>query len=235
MSTESQLEIKSADGGVFQSYVMKPELPHRLPAIVLIQEIFGINENIRWTARRYADAGFLVCAPDLFWRAEPGIELDPTEPQQRDRAMELSNQFDGAKGLSDCQLAIKAIRAHVACNGRVGAVGYCLGGRLAFMLASQNAVDAAVCFYPVAIQPALKTMHLSKVPLLVHLGAEDVLCTPEAQLEIKSFVEAEKSNRVVTYSAVGHGFARLGRKDLAATAAESAESTSISFLGQHLR
>jgi len=91
-----------------------------------------------------------------------------------------------------------------------------------------------VCFYPVAVQPELKTLPVSKVPLLVHLGSDDVLCKSEAQLEIKAFVEAEVGNRVIVYNGVGHGFARLGRSGEAATAAESAESTTMEFLSRHL-
>jgi carboxymethylenebutenolidase len=95
-------------------------------------------------------------------------------------------------------------------------------------------VDVSICFYPVAVQPQLTTMQASPVPLLVHLGAEDALCGPEAQQQIKEFVEGTKGNRVIIHEKVGHGFARWGRTGTAATAAESAELTSIEFLDRHL-
>jgi carboxymethylenebutenolidase len=234
MISESQLKISSADGLTFNSYVAAPNAKGPLPAIVLIQEIFGINDNMRWTAKRFAEAGFLVAAPDLFWRASPGIELDPADPQQRARAMELNGSFDSQSGLSDCRQAVEQLRRHPSCNGRVGALGYCLGGRLAFLLAMQEVVDVSICFYPVAVQPQLTTMQASPVPLLVHLGAEDALCGPEAQQQIKEFVEGIKGNRVIIHEKVGHGFARWGRTGTAATAAESAELTSIEFLDRHL-
>jgi len=234
MIAESQLSITSADGFTFSAYVATPDSTPPFPAIVLVQEIFGINANIRWTAGRFAAAGFLVVAPDLFWRSASGIELDPTDPQQRARAMELNSAFDSQRGMEDCRQTIEAIRRDRACNGRVGAVGYCLGGRLAFLLATQGAIDAGVCFYPVAVQPQLKTLPASHVPLLVHLGSEDALCNPDAQQEIKSFVESSQESHVIVYEGVGHGFARLGRAGAAASAADSAESESIEFLKRHL-
>ncbi len=234
MILESQLKISSADGKTFNSYVAAPDSKPPFPAIILIQEIFGINENMRWTAKQFAEAGFLVVAPDLFWRAAPGIELDPADARQRGRAMEINGSFDSQIGICDLRQAVDHVRRGSSCNGRVGAVGYCLGGRLAFVLATQGDIDASVCFYPVAVQSELKTLRVSKVPLLVHLGSDDALCQSEAQLEIKAFVEAEKANRVIVYNGVGHGFARLGRSGGAATAAENAESTTREFLRRHL-
>jgi carboxymethylenebutenolidase len=234
MTTDSQLSIASGDGRSFHAYVVTPESKPPFPVIVLIQEIFGINENMRWTASRFAAAGFLVVAPDLFWRTAPGIELDPMDNQQRARAMELNSTFNTREGVSDCLKTVDQARRLAASNGRVGAIGYCLGGRLAFLMAIHEHVDAAVCFYPVAIQPELKASRISHVPMLIHLGAEDVLCKPEAQTEIKAFVEAGEGNRVFTYPGVGHGFARLGRAGAAATAAASAELASIEFLGRYL-
>jgi carboxymethylenebutenolidase len=234
MILESQLKISSADGQSFNSYVATPDSKPPFPAIVLIQEIFGINENMRWTAKQFAAAGFLVVVPDLFWRVAPGIELDPTDALDRARAMEINGSFDSRSGISDCRQTVEHVRRLADCNGHVGAVGYCLGGRLAFLLAMQGGIDASVCFYPVAVQPELKTLHVSEVPLLVHLGSDDALCKSEAQLEIKAFVEPIKASRVVIYNGVGHGFARLGRSGEAATAGERAESTTIEFLRRHL-
>jgi carboxymethylenebutenolidase len=231
---ESQLEIASEDGLTFNCYVAAPVAMGPVPAIVLVQEIFGINANVRWTANRFAEAGFLVAAPDLFWRASPGIELDPADPQQRARAIELNASFNSQNGLSDCRQTVDQLRRHASCNGRVGALGYCLGGRLAFLLAMQADVDAGVSFYPVAVQPELTASVVSNVPLLVHLGSDDALCKADAQLKIKQFVEEKTDNKVIIYDGVGHGFARLGRSGDAATAAERAESTTIAFLKKHL-
>lgn len=234
MNVESQLAVESSDGGTFNCFLVTPTAKTRAPAILLVQEIFGINDNMRWTAHRYAKAGFLVLVPDLFWRLSPGIDLDPADPQQRTKAMELNSQFDAQLGLADCGQAIRAIRTHSASSGRVGAVGYCLGGRLTFLLAARDSVDASVCFYPVAVQPDLKTLQISGIPLLVHLANDDALCGADTQLEIKSSVESGKANRVETYPGVGHGFARMGRQGNAADAAELAESITIDFLNEHL-
>jgi carboxymethylenebutenolidase len=234
MIAESRLDIHSADAQTFHAYVATPDSSPPFPAIVLIQEIFGINGNMRWTAKRFAEAGFLVAVPDLFWRTAPGIELDPADAEQRGRAMELNGSFDSQSGLSDCRQTINHVRGLASCNGRVGTVGYCLGGRLAFLLAMQGAIDASVCFYPVAVQPELKKLSVSKIPLLVHLASDDVLCKSEAQSEITAFVQAEASNRVIIYDGVGHGFARMGRTGVAAAAADRAESATVEFLNRHL-
>lgn len=234
MIVESQLDIEAEDGRPFHGYLATPEAPSPFAAIVLVQEIFGINENMRWTARRYAQAGFLVCVPDLFWRIAPGAELDPSDSQQRSRAMELNGQFNAADGLSDCRRTVAALRAYAGSNGKVAAVGYCLGGRLAFLLATKGSVDASVCFYPVAVQPELKALRNGPVPLLVHLAAEDPLCKPDAQAEIAAFVRAQNESSAEIYEGVGHGFARLGRSGAAASAADIAESKSIEFLRRHL-
>lgn len=234
MTAESRLNIRSADAQTFHAHVATPDSSPPLPAIVLIQEIFGINENMRWTAKRLAEAGFLVVVPDLFWRTAPGIELDPADSEQRARAMELNGSFDSRSGLSDCRQTINLVRGLASCNGRVGTVGYCLGGRLAFLLAMQGAIDASVCFYPVAVQPELKALSVSKVPVLVHLASDDALCKSEAQSEITTFVQAEASNGVIIHEGVGHGFARMGRTGMAAAAADRAESATVEFLNRHL-
>jgi carboxymethylenebutenolidase len=234
MNVESQLTVESSDDGTFDCLLVTPTSGTPAPALLLVQEIFGINENMRWTAHRYAKAGFLVLVPDLFWRISPGINLNPADPQQRTKAMELNGQFNAQQGLADCRQAIRAIRTHPASTGRAGAVGYCLGGRLAFLLAAQDSVDAGVCFYPVAVQPELNALRTPRIPLLIHLAADDALCGADAQLEIKTFVESGKTNRVETYPGVGHGFARIGRQGSAADAAERAESITIDFLNEHL-
>jgi carboxymethylenebutenolidase len=234
MVMTSDLNISSADGHAFGCYVAAPDVGTPLPGIVLIQEIFGINANMRWTAQRFAGAGFLVGAPDLFWRIAPGVQLDPADPQQRARAMELNGAFNMETGISDCRKTIDQLRRHASCNGHVGTIGYCLGGRLAFLLATHGDVDAGGCFYPVAIQAELKNLTVSDVPLLVHLGSDDALCKADSQSEIGKFVESQKANRVVIYPGVGHGFARLGRSGDAAVAAEDAERTTIEFLRANL-
>jgi carboxymethylenebutenolidase len=228
------LDVVSEDARHFQSLIISPNTASRLPAIVLVQEIFGANDNMRWTAQRVADAGFLVVVPDLFWRVAPGIELQPSDPEQRSKAMELSRDFNVTRGLSDLRQTVNAIRDHQSSSGKVGAIGYCLGGRLTFLLAMQVEVDAAVCFYPVAIQPDLIKTPISHVPLLIHLGSEDALCKSDAQSQITNFVTSRPANRVHTHQGMGHGFARIGRTGNADVAASAAESESVAFLKQHL-
>ena len=227
------LKISGGEGRLFDAHVWGAEDGAQRPGIVLLQEIFGVNANIRAVARLLSEAGFLVAAPDLFWRMEPGLDLDPADPVAREQAMGFNSSFDSETGLADAAAVASTLRGHPACSGRVGAVGYCLGGRLAFVLAERRTVDAAVAFYPVAIKADLDAGLPQGGPLLVHLGAEDPLCPPPTQAAIRSHVDAP-GRSVVVYDGLGHGFARLGRSGAAEQAAQQAEAASVRFLHEAL-
>ena len=230
---EPMLKIDGGEGRRFDAHVWGAEEGANRPGVVLLQEIFGVNANIKAVARLLAEAGFLVAAPDLFWRMEPGLDLDPADPIARERAMGLNAAFDGEKGLEDAAATAAALRSHPACNGRVGAVGYCLGGRLAFIMTERRTADAAVAFYPVAIKADLDAGLPQGGPLLVHLGAQDPLCPPPAQAAIRAHVGGPDRS-VVVYEGLGHGFARLGRSGAADEAGQRAEAASVRLLHQKL-
>ena len=116
----------------FDVYVARPEGTPKA-AIVVIQEIFGVNEGIRRKCDSWAAAGYLALAPDLFWREEPHIELDADIPEDLQAAFGLFQKFDQNQGIRDIEATIKAARADLGQDAKVGLVGYCLGGRLAFM------------------------------------------------------------------------------------------------------
>ncbi len=146
--------IETPDGE-FGAYVATPEGDGPWPAVVAIQEIFGINAVMREVCDRLADLGFLAVCPDLFWRLEPGIELTDKTPQEWKQALGYMNRFDFDKGMEDIQFAIHQIRKRPDCTGKVGAVGYCMGGHLAFLTATRTNIDAAVGYYGVNLQARL--------------------------------------------------------------------------------
>src|ERR1700754_73908 len=158
--------IGTIDGsGGFQAYVAEPQGTPRA-AIVVIQEIFGVNPGIRAKCDHWAAAGYLALAPDLFWRLEPGIQLDPDVPEQFQRALEWMGKFNQDAGIRDIEATIRAARAKLG-GGKVGAVGYCLGGRLAFMTATRTDIDATVGYYGVGIDNLLGEKHGISRPVLL--------------------------------------------------------------------
>src|SRR5476651_2038601 len=148
-----RLSIK-ASGGSFSAYVARPAAA-KAPAVVVIQEIFGVNAVMRAIADDFAAEGYLAVCPDLFWRIQPGIDItDRTEAEWK-KAFELYNAFDVDLGVKDIAAASAHARQDPACAGKVGAVGFCLGGLLAFLSATRTDVDAAVGYYGVGIEKHL--------------------------------------------------------------------------------
>jgi len=202
------IDITAADGGKFKAYVAVPKGGHG-PGIVLCQEIFGINGFIREVADYYAEEGYTVVAPDLFWRIQPGIELGYTE-QDWQKAFELFQKFDTDKGMGDITATVKAMRAMPQVAGKIGALGFCLGGRLAYLAAARSGVDCAVGYYGVTIDQYLGEADKIKVPLVLHFAANDKYAPPEAVAKIKTALASHAGAEIYVYPGVDHAFARTG-------------------------
>src|SRR5215217_1699088 len=144
-----RLTIKTPDGE-FSAYVARPAAA-QAPAVVVIQEIFGVNKVMRDITDELAAAGYLAICPDLFWRIEPGIDITDQSKAEWDRAFELFGLFDADKGIEDVQATIDAIRKDAGGTGKVGAVGYCLGGKVAYLTAARTDIDASVSYYGVGV------------------------------------------------------------------------------------
>ena len=166
MTVRSSWIDVAADGGTMPAYLALPPTG-KGPGILLFQEIFGVNSHIRGVADQYAQAGYVVLAPDVFWRAEPHIELGYAEPDMS-RAIALMQQLDPARTLSDAAAAAKALRSRPELTGKIAAVGYCFGGRMSYLSASEGLVDAAVPYYGGGIQDKLDVASKIKVPMLFH-------------------------------------------------------------------
>lgn len=135
----------------------------RAPAIVVLQEIFGVNAVMRDITDGLAAQGFLAVYPDLFWRIEPEIDItDRTEAEWK-KAFALMNAFDASQGVKDIAATLDHIRAEPGCNGKAGAVGFCLGGQLAWLTATRTDADAAVSYYGVGIEGLFSSTVLSLV------------------------------------------------------------------------
>jgi carboxymethylenebutenolidase len=209
-TTMASLTIQASDGsGSFSAYLVEPNAK---PAgvVVLIQEIFGVNQAMRDIAAWVADIGFIALCPDLFWRIEPGIDItDKTEAEWK-RAFELFNRFDQAKGIEDLKATVAASRKLPGANGRVGTMGYCLGGRLAFMMAEQSDADVNISYYGVGLDNLLGDIGNVKKPLLIHIADKDEFFPPEGRAKVVEAVKGHKQIAAYVYPDADHAFARVG-------------------------
>ena len=202
--TGAKMSINVLDGS-FDAYVAKPASGEG-PAIIVIQEIFGVNPWIREVADRYAAMGYVAVAPDLFWRIRPGIELNDRDPGELQQAFDLFGQFDVAKGVEDIQATIDAAR--VMSSGKVGAVGFCMGGLLAYLTACRTDADAISSYYGVAIDNFLGEAASITKPTLVHVAGEDKFVSKEAQDKINKGLADHPAVTVFNYTGQEHAFAR---------------------------
>lgn len=217
------ISIEALDhAGSFSAYVANPAGTPRA-AIVVIQEIFGVNAGMRQRCDLWAEAGYLALAPDLFWRIQPGVELDPDIPEQFQHALELMGKFDQNQGIADIEATIRAARARLGDDGKVGAVGYCLGGRLAFMTAARTDVDASVGYYGVGIDGLLGEKHAIARPVLLHVPEEDHFVDKAAQRRMHDGLDDHPKVTLFDYPGLDHGFAtEFGKRrdDAGATLAD---------------
>ena len=228
------VEIPTLDGeGSFKAWRAEPEGTPK-GAIVVIQEIFGVNEGIRRKADHWASLGYLGLAPDLFWRLEPGIELDPDIPEEFQQALGLMQRFDQDQGIADIEATIRYARAQLPAGGRVGAVGYCLGGRLAFMTSTRTDVDASVGYYGVGLEGLMGEKHAIARPLLLHIAGADHFVTPDKQKLIHEGLDDHPKVTLHDYPGEDHGFAAEMGKRRSATAAELADGRTEAFFAEHV-
>ncbi|MBB5711131.1 dienelactone hydrolase family protein [Sphingomonas xinjiangensis] len=225
--------IQATDGsGAFRAYVAKPEGTPRA-AIIVIQEIFGVNPGITKKCDDWAVQGYLAIAPDLFWRIQPGVVLDPDVEPEFQQALGLMGKFDQNKGIEDIEATIKAARAQIG-GGKVGVVGYCLGGRLAFMAAARTNSDASVGYYGVGIDNLLSEKHAIANPVLLHVAGADHFVTPDIQAKMHEGLDDHPKVTIFDYAGEDHGFAaELGQRRSEA-AAQLADQRTADFFAQHL-
>jgi len=219
--------------GRFGAYLAEPEGAPRA-AIIVIQEIFGVNEGISRKCDRWAALGYLAIAPDLFWRLQPGVELDPDVESEFKEALGLMGRFDQDKGISDIEATIRAARARLPTGGKVGAVGYCLGGRLAFMTAARTDVDASVGYYAVGIEGLLHEKHAIANPLMLHIAGADHFVTPDKQALIHEGLDDHPRVTLYDYPGEDHGFAAEMGKRRSEEAARLADGRTEEFFALHL-
>lgn len=204
-------------------------------AIIVIQEVFGVNPGIRQKCDRLAEQGYLAVAPDLFWRIAPGVELNPDIPEELQRGLDLFGQFDQDAGIRDIEATIHATRSLLGGSGKIGAVGYCLGGRLAFMTACRTDIDASVGYYGVGIDGLLGEKHAIANPVLLHIAGEDGFVDKSTQQKMHEGLDDHPKVTLYDYPGEDHGFATEMGDRRSPAAANLADQRTADFFAEHLK
>jgi len=232
----AETPIKTPDG-TFSAYVAAPKnlAPgKKAPGILVIQEIFGVNQVMRDLSDGFAAQGYVALCPDLFWRQEPGIRITDKSEAEWKRAFELYQGFNESKGVQDLIASLDHLRKLPNCSGKAGSVGYCLGGKLAYLMATRSDADASVGYYGVGIENALHEASAITKPLLLHIAAEDQFVPKEAQAKIKEALARNSAVSLHVYPGCDHAFARVGGAHWNAEAAKQANERTAAFFAKHL-
>jgi carboxymethylenebutenolidase len=233
----SDITIAALDGGSFSAYVALPvniSAQNPAPCVVLIQEIFGVNAEMRQKCDDYATAGYIAVCPDLFWRLEPGVQLTDKTKAEWEKAFDLMNRLDQDKAIEDIRAAVHVFRGHAHATGAVGCVGYCLGGRLAFLTAARTKIDCAVSYYGVGLDNLLGEAANITGPVLLHIAEQDKFVPPAAREKIIDGLTANPHVTINTYPGADHAFARIGGEHYNEGCADLANKRTMNFLESSL-
>lgn len=230
----TKITLKAADGsGEFAAHVYEPA-GKPAGAVVVIQEIFGVNDALRATCQEVADMGFIAIAPDLFWRQEPDVDLTDKSEGEWKKAFALMNGFDQDKGVEDLKVTLAAARKFPGSTGKAGTIGFCLGGRLAVMMATRSDADVNVSYYGVGLDGLVPEFGHIKAPLLVHIAEQDEFATAEITAKVIEGAEHQPLIDAHIYPAVHHAFARVKGVHYDARAATIANGRTAEILAEIL-
>jgi len=209
------------------AYVARPE-GGAGPLLLVLQEIFGVNQNIRDLCDAFAQDGYVALAPDLFWRQQPGVMLDPAAPGAMQQALAYLDRFDDAEAMQDITACVDHARAQLGCTGPAAAVGYCLGGRLALRALFDTELACAVAYYGVGLEALVTRALPPDKSALLHVAQQDGFCPPQAQAVIRE--HARGPLKACFYPGCDHAFARKGSPHHEANSARLADDRTINFL-----
>ncbi len=220
--------------GVMGGYLAVPDGPPK-GAIVAIMEIWGVNDTMRAHAHEFAEAGFVCFVPDLFWRQEPGVELSDRNPEDVKKAFDLYYDFDYDLGVRDMEDTVKHIATLPECNGKVGAVGYCLGGKLCYLLCCRTDIDCAVAYYGTYIEHNIREVGNLHRPFMLHMAMKDRWVQAEVNELLERRLRPNPLVEIHQYPGADHAFARHGGRTYSKPEADRALALSVEFFKRHLQ
>ena len=219
--------------GNMSAYLAIPEVKPK-GAIIAIMEIWGVNETMRTHAKEFSDAGYICIVPDLFWRQEPNVELSDKKSEDIKKAFDLYYDFDYDLAVNDMKDTEKYLKNLSDYDGKVGAVGYCLGGKLCYLMCCRTNIDCAIAYYGTYIEHHIKEVTNLHRPFLLHMAMKDRW----VQKEVNDLLERKLSkNPLVTickYPDADHAFARHGGLTYKKSEADEALKISLKFFEKHL-
>ncbi len=229
---KNRITIEGRDGA-FDAYLARPKtLP--APAVVVLQEIFGVNTDMRETCDELAAHGFIAVCPDLFWRQEPGLDLNHWSDAEWKKGLALYAAYDRDKGVRDIVDTAHAAGQLEGASGKVGVMGFCLGGLMTFLTAAREKIDAAVAYHGGETEKYLDEADKITAPMLMHLAEEDEFISKEAQTKIKAALSNKPNVEIYSYPGCNHAFARHTGTHYNAAAAAKANGRTWQFLHDHL-
>ena len=230
---DKKVRITAYDGGEFDGYLFASPTSPR-PGLIMIPEIFGVNQPLREVAQRFSDHGYTVLLLDIFWRLAPNIELGYDKASYKE-AFAYHEAFDYDVGVLDIQTGIDHLRAREECSGTVGVVGFCLGGTMAYLAAARCDSEAAVGYYGTRIQNFLDNAASIERPLILHFGEIDHTTPPEIMAQILPAIEPNPHITKYIYKSAGHAFANHRRAETYhAEVTHEADARTFSFFEKWL-
>jgi carboxymethylenebutenolidase len=221
-------------GGAFVAYIARPAgLP--APGVVVLQELFGVNADIREHCDKLAALGFIAVAPDLYWRQEPGVDLDVRSEADWQYGLRLNAAYDRDAGARDIEDTVSLVAKLPGSAGKVAVLGYCIGGLMTFLTAARSKVDAAVAYHGGDTEKYLQEAGGITAPMMMHLAEEDEFMSKPAQAQIKAALADKPNVTIYSYPGQRHAFSRNNGAHYNAAAAALANGRTHEFLDRELR
>ena len=229
----SNIQVKLRDGSM-GAYLAVPEGPPK-GAVIAIMEIWGVNDTMRMHAKEFSDAGFICLVPDLFWRQEPGVQLSERNPEDVKKAFDLYYDFDYDLGVRDMEDTMAFLKTLPECNGKVGAVGYCLGGKLCYLMCCRTDIDCAVAYYGTYIEHNIREVGNLHRPFMLHMAMKDRWVQAEVNELLERRLRPNPLVEIHQYPGADHAFARHGGRTYSKPEADRALALSVEFFKRHLQ
>ena len=194
------IKYKTRDGEEFDGYLTKQDIDHPLPGIIIITAIFGTDEDMIELSDAWASEGFIVSVPDIFWRILPGPTADHAVGRDR------MGKFDLEQGIKDIEDVIADLKLRPECNGKIGMLGFCFGGRYVHLSAARFGIDAGAAFHGTAIGKNLEETNNITCPMSLHFGDNDPVVPMEEVNAIKAAYAGKPNVDILVYEGAGHSF-----------------------------